>query len=61
METQEDPYLITNGAELRYLANQVNSGNAYDGSYFELISDININDKEWTPIGNYTNPFKGSI
>ena len=59
--TQEDPYLITNGAELRYLANQVNSGNAYDGSYFELISDININDKEWTPIGNYTNPFKGAF
>lgn len=59
--TQEDPYLITNGAELRYLANQVNSGNAYDGSYFELISDIDFNDKEWTPIGNYTNPFKGAF
>lgn len=57
--TQESPYLITNGAELSYLANQVNSGNSYEGSYFELIVDIDFNDRDWTPIGNYTNPFKG--
>ncbi len=57
--TASYPYLISSGEELSYLANQVNNGNSYDGQYFSLISDINLNDKEWTPIGNYNNSFKG--
>ncbi len=57
--TKEEPYLIINAKELSYLATQVNNGNSYDGSYFELICDIDLNDNEWTPIGTYTSPFMG--
>ena len=56
--TSTEPYLITNASELRYLAVQVNNGTDYDGTYFTLISDIDLNNNEWTPIGNYSTPFK---
>ena len=59
--TQSQPYLIVNAQELRYLANQVNDGESYDGVYFNLICDIDLNNKEWTPIGNYSTPFKGNF
>ncbi len=39
------PYRITNGSHLRYLANQVNSGNSYSGTYFVLASDILLNNE----------------
>lgn len=57
--SQENPYLIINAKEFSYLATQVSNGTSYDGSYFELVCDIDLNNNEWTPIGNYTNPFKG--
>lgn len=50
--TESDPYQISNGAELAYLAQQVNSGDKYSqGKYFKLTADIDLGDKEWTPIG----------
>ncbi len=57
--TSAEPYLITNAKELAYLATQVNGGTSYDGTYFELIADIDLNNLEWTPIGDYENSFKG--
>lgn len=57
--TEQNPYLISSGAELAYLAQQVNNGNSYDGNYFKLITDINLNALEWTPIGTYNQPFQG--
>lgn len=57
--TNADPYLITNADELAYIAEQANNGTSYDGVYFELITDINLNNRVWTPIGDYNNPFKG--
>lgn len=57
--TSTSPYLITNAKELSYLAEQVNNGVSYDGRYFELIADIDLNNLEWTPIGDYQDPFKG--
>lgn len=47
-----DPYLITSGAELAYLRNQVNGGTNYSGTYFKLTRDIDLNNESWTPIGN---------
>ncbi|MBR3299498.1 MAG: dockerin type I repeat-containing protein [Clostridia bacterium] len=65
--TEDDPYLVTNGAELAYLAQIVNSGEAPDWYSFHvsLENDIYLNDttgweswseenapaNEWTPIG----------
>ena len=59
--TQIEPYLISNGEELAYLAQQVNNGTTYEGVYFQLTSDINLNNQQWTPIGTYTNSFRGIL
>ncbi|MBO7273389.1 MAG: hypothetical protein J6V22_00895, partial [Clostridia bacterium] len=53
--TQEDPYLISKGSQLAYLAQVVNQGDAnYEGKYYKLTNSIDLNGIEWTPIGkNY--------
>ena len=56
-----DPYLITNRAELAYLAKQVNSGDDYNGNNFALTADIDLSAYYWTPIGSDTYPFKGNF
>jgi hypothetical protein len=58
-----DPYLISTGAQLAYLAAQVNGGIDYYGQYFKLTADLDLNgdNHEWTAIGTYVKPFKGSF
>ena len=60
--TVDDPYKISTGAELAYLAEKVNGGKSYSGNYFKLTSDIRLNADDvptagdslnsWTSIGN---------
>ena len=50
--TESDPYQIADGAQLAYLASEVNNGQTYENSYFVLTADIDLNNKDWTPIGN---------
>lgn len=57
--SKEKPYLISEGKELAYLASEVNSGENFDGKYFQLVNDIDLNSKDWTPIGSYEEPFMG--
>ena len=57
--TEENPYLISTGQELAYLAQQVNNGQSYEGKYFQLTNDINLNGRQWIQIGNHTSTFKG--
>lgn len=57
--TQGSPYLISDGAELAYLADQVNAGNMYEGKYFQLTHSIDLGGRNWTPIGTFTNSFRG--
>ena len=57
--TKSFPYLITSGEELAYLASQVNNGQSYEGIYFELTEDLNLNNISWTPIGTTTASFRG--
>lgn len=75
--TVDDPYKISTGAELAYLAQQVNAGESYSGKYFTLTSDIQLNelDKDgmpkaaegqtgaypWIPIGNNKKKFQGTF
>lgn len=59
--TQQEPYLIADGAELAYLASQVNEGTNYEGMYFQLASDIDLGNNEWTPIGTTNNSFRGIL
>ena len=57
--TEADPYQINNAADLAYLANSVNAGESYEGKYFILNTNINLNTKSWTPIGTKNKAFAG--
>ena len=57
--SQQSPYLIATGAELAYLAERVNNGENFENQYFQLANDINLDDREWTPIGDTSNSFRG--
>ena len=72
--TAENPYQIANGAQLAKLAQDVNGGKNYAGTYFVLTADILLNDIDgwenwgstapanpWTPIGNSSQPFTGTL
>ena len=59
--TKSDPYQIADGAQLAYLASEVNKGNSYENSYFVLTADIDLGNKEWTPIGIDSNAFAGTF
>jgi hypothetical protein len=62
--TAADPYLISTGAQLAYLAQSVNTGTNYAGKYIKLTQDILLNamnadgtfvsssPKQFTSIGN---------
>lgn len=52
--TAEDPYLISTGAELAFLAADTLAGNS-NGKYYKLTADINLNGKPWTAIGGKDN------
>lgn len=57
--TKQEPYLIADGEELAYLAEQVNNGTSFEGQYFQLASDIDLGNNRWTPIGTTNNSFRG--
>ena len=59
--TQDNPFQIETAAELAYFAKNVNAGNRYDGEYIVLKNDLDLNNQEWTPIGNARKPFKGNF
>lgn len=63
--TQDDPWLISTAADLKALADYINSGNAIDcdidgcgedignfhGCYFKQTADIDLQGAAWNPIG----------
>ena len=54
-------YYIANEASMRWFANAVNGGNTFAGKTVKLTADIDLNGKEWAPIGNSSNIFKGTF
>ncbi len=48
--TAEDPYLIANEAQLRYLSSSVNADVSWSGVYFRQTADITLSG-QWQPIG----------
>ncbi|WP_405176090.1 cadherin-like beta sandwich domain-containing protein [Paenibacillus sp. FSL H8-0261] len=55
--TESEPYLIENADQLSEVRNHMESG-----TYFKLIADIDLKSyASWTPIGNDSERFKGSI
>ena len=59
--TASDPYEISSAEELALLAENVNAGNSYSNTYFELTADIDLAGKEWTPIGSNDYSFNGTF
>ena len=59
--TEADPYQINSAADLAYLASSVNAGTNYEGKYFVLNVDLNLNNESWTPIGTKAAPFAGTF
>ena len=57
--TPSDPYLIKDIDLLKAFRNSVNAGSKFAGKYFKLTSDIDLNNEEWTPIGDYYKEFCG--
>jgi hypothetical protein len=54
-----DPWLISTGAQLAYLAREVNNGTGYSGEYVTLTGNLDLGGREWTAIGTDGKPFKG--
>jgi hypothetical protein len=60
-QIDDDIVYIYTGAQLAWLKNEVNNGNRFLNKTIELMNNIDLNDKEWTPIGNEANPFQGTF
>ena len=58
-------YSISSAAELKHFADLVNAGNSGLSSTFVLAEDIDLSvysqGEGWNPIGNDTNPFRGTF
>ncbi|MBR5518082.1 MAG: hypothetical protein IKV86_03550 [Clostridia bacterium] len=50
--TKEDPYVISEASQLAFLAQSINArvASKFNGKYYRLESDINLNNINWTPI-----------
>ena len=49
--TEADPFLISSADQLKAFRDSVNAGTTYSDKYIQLTTDINLNNKEWLPIG----------
>lgn len=58
---EDDLYIISNAAQLAWIGEQVGKGNDFLGKSIVLTVDIDLESKEWTPIGNGENPFRGNF
>ncbi len=59
--SQGAPYQISTAGELANLAKMVNDGKTDENTYFELTADIDLDGKEWTPIGTKDSQFAGKL
>lgn len=59
--TESSPYLIESAQQLAFIASMVNGGvTTYENTYFKLMTNVNLNNKTWSPIGSSSvKPFKG--
>ena len=55
-------YVITNALELKWVAQQVNSGKkSFKGETVQLASDVDLKNEPWTPIGYGGKHFQGTF
>ena len=58
--TEEAPYLISSADDLFLMAHNVNSG-INNTSHYKLTCDIDLEGREWVPIGHYTEAKKDGV
>ena len=56
--SEATPYIIGSATDFAQFAKNTTSKN-YQDTYFKLDVDINLNDKPWTPTGNFDGVFDG--
>ena len=54
-------FTLSTGEQLAGLAALVNDGNDFSGKTIQLSQDIDLDNREWTPIGKPDTPFKGNF
>ncbi len=63
--SSDDPFLISNEADLVALSAAVNSGESQSGGYFKLVDDIEVTSSDWAPAGIFNStteyPFAGTF
>jgi len=60
--TSEDPYQVSNPADLAFIAYMVNKGDEeYASAHYILTCDIALAERSWYPIGTFKYPFHGYI
>lgn len=59
--SEASEFTITSTAELAGLAKLVNGGNDFSKKTIKLDANIDLDGKEWTPIGTSRKPFKGTF
>lgn len=57
----DNPVRISTTADLKAFRNAVNAGTDFTDKTVKLEADIDISDSDWTPIGTWANPFKGTF
>ena len=58
---EEDTTYIYTENDLRLLAMDVNRGNSYKNETVKLMQKIDLENREWTPIGNSSSSFQGDF
>ncbi len=58
--SESNPYLITNAAQLGYLAKQALSGDIFKDKYFKLTADLDLSAHQWVPIKKFAGVFNGN-
>ena len=54
-------WLVDSKKQLVIIANNVNNGVSFAGHTVTLLSDIDLDNENWTPIGTFTNCFMGNF
>ena len=59
--TEASPFLIESAEQLAFISDMVNGGvTTYENAYFKLMKNIDLNNLEWVPIGDFKGKFDGN-
>ena len=61
VQDERTEFFVSGAAELRYIAQLVNGGDTFAGKTITLTADIDLENIEWTPIGQSSSRFAGTF